>query len=68
MKELDQLKEMYSNVFGSESGKKVLKDLELRSNFRVSSYVQGDANGTSFEEGKRAVYLHILNMLGETKK
>ena len=68
MKELDQLKEMYSNVFGSESGKKVLKDLELRSNFRVSSYVQGDSNGTSFEEGKRAVYLHILNMLGETNK
>lgn len=68
MKEVEQVKEIYRHVFGSESGKRVLKDLEVRSNFRVSSYVQGDANGTAFEEGKRAVYLHILNMLEEANK
>jgi len=30
-----------------------------------SSYVAGDANATAFEEGKRAVILHIHNMLEE---
>ena len=43
----------------------MLKDLEGRCNYRVTTYVQNDSNGTAFEEGKRAVYLHILNMLQE---
>ena len=29
------------------------------------SYVAGDANATAFEEGKRAVILHIYNMMKE---
>ena len=65
MKEIEQLKGMYNQTFDSYAGKKVLKDLEARCNWRASSYVAGDANATAFEEGKRAVILHIHNMMTE---
>ena len=63
--QIAQLKVMYKDTFEDNAGKKVLKDLELRCNWRASSYVAGDANATAFEEGKRAVILHIYNMLKE---
>ena len=62
---ITQLKTMYTDIFGSTAGKKVLSDLEARCNWRTSSYVAGDANATAFEEGKRAVLLHIYNMMNE---
>jgi hypothetical protein len=65
VKEIEQLKDMYRQTFDTDSGVKVLKDLEARSNWRTSSYVAGDANATAFEEGKRAVILHIYNMMQE---
>jgi len=65
VKEIEAIRFMYSQVFSTESGKKVLKDLEARCNYRNTTYVQNDSNGTAFEEGKRTVYLHILNMLEE---
>ncbi len=65
MQEPNKLKLMYNDLFTSESGKQVLVDLEARCNWRTSSYVAGDANATAFEEGKRAVLLHIHNMLRE---
>ena len=63
--QIAQLKVMYKDTFGDNAGKKVLEDLELRCNWRASSYVAGDANATAFEEGKRAVILHIYNMMKE---
>jgi len=65
MQEPNKLKLMYNDLFTSEVGKQVLGDLEARCNWRTSSYVAGDANATAFEEGKRAVLLHIHNMLRE---
>ena len=62
---MTQLKVMYKDVFKDHAGKKVLEDLEIRCNWRASSYVAGDANATAFEEGKRAVILHIYNMMKE---
>lgn len=64
-KEIEQLKHLYREAFESDGGKKVLSDLEARCNWRASSYVPGDANATAFEEGKRAVILHIYNMMKE---
>lgn len=64
-KEIEKLRYMYKETYSSENGKKVLEDLEKRCNMRNSSYVAGDANATIFEEGKRAVILHIYNMLEE---
>jgi len=63
--EIKKLREMYKNVFNEHAGKQVLGDLEARCNWRASSYVAGDANATAFEEGKRAVILHIYNMMSE---
>ena len=63
--EIEKLKDLYRQTFNSESSVKVLADLEARCNYRASSYVAGDANATAFEEGKRAVILHIHNMLQE---
>lgn len=65
MQEPNKLKLMYNDLFTSDAGKQVLGDLEARCNWRTSSYVAGDANATAFEEGKRAVLLHIHNMLRE---
>ena len=63
--QIAQLKVMYKDAFGNNACKKVLEDLEIRCNWRASSYVAGDANATAFEEGKRAVILHIYNMMKE---
>ena len=65
VKEVEALKSMYKQVFATESGKKVLKDLEARCNFRNTTFIQNDSIGTAFEEGKRSVFLHILNMSEE---
>ena len=65
---MTQLKVMYRDVFKDLAGKKVVEDLEIRCNWRASSYVAGDANATAFEEGKRAVILHIYNMMKEEEK
>lgn len=63
MKDIEKLKHMYKETFETEGGQKVMHDLEARANWRASSYVAGDANATAFEEGKRAVLLHIHNMM-----
>jgi len=65
VKEIEKIKDMYRQTFIAENGEKVLEDLEKRCNMHNSSYVAGDANATAFEEGKRAVILHIHNMLQE---
>lgn len=65
-KEIQKLKHLYRQTFiETDNGEKVLEDLEKRCNMHSSSYVAGDANATAFEEGKRAVILHIHNMLQE---
>jgi len=63
--QIAHLKVMYQDTLKDNAGKKLLEDLELRCNWRASSYVAGDANATAFEEGKRAVILHIYNMMKE---
>ena len=63
--EIEKLKDLYRQTFNSESSVKVLADLEARCNYRATSNVAGDANATAFEEGKRAVILHIHNMMKE---
>jgi hypothetical protein len=65
-KEIEKLKHLYRQTFvETDNGERVLEDLEKRCNMHSSSYVAGDANATAFEEGKRAVILHIHNMLQE---
>jgi hypothetical protein len=63
--EMMKLRQMYSDIFSTETGKKLLHDLEMRCNYNASSFVAGDTNATSYEEGKRAVVLYIHNMMKE---
>ena len=63
--EIEKLKDLYRQTFNTDSSVKVLADLEARCNYRATSYVAGDANATAFEEGKRAVILHIHYMMKE---
>lgn len=59
----------YAIVFGSEQGKRVLANLVSLFGER-SSYVPGDAHGTSFKEGERNVLLTIQRriFLGKNPK
>ena len=64
-KEIEQLRDMYTQTFTSENGKKVLNDLANRCHAMSTTFVSGDANASAFEEGKRAVFLHINNMINK---
>ena len=63
--EIEQLRDMYTQTFTSENGKKVLNDLANRCHAMSTTFVSGDANASAFEEGKRAVFLHIKNMINK---
>ena len=64
-KEIEQLRDMYTQTFTSENGKRVFTDLANRCHWMTTSYVSGDANASAYEEGKRAVFLHINNMINK---
>jgi len=64
-KEIEQLRDMYTQTFTSENGKKVLNDLANRCHAMSTTFISGDANASAFEEGKRAVFLHIKNMINK---
>jgi hypothetical protein len=64
-KEIEQLRDMYTQTFTSENGEKVLNDLANRCHAMSTTFVSGDANASAFEEGKRAVFLHIKNMINK---
>ena len=63
--EIEQLRDMYTQTFTSENGVKVFNDLANRCHAMTTTYVSGDANASAFEEGKRAVFLHIKNMINK---
>lgn len=55
----------YKNLFEMPSAKIVLEDLRKRCYADTPSYVPGltDREDTFHNEGKRAVYLHIMDMI-----
>tara|TARA_R100001079_G_scaffold108803_2_gene80066 strand:- start:167 stop:418 length:252 start_codon:yes stop_codon:yes gene_type:complete len=63
--EIEQLRDMYTQTFTSENGEKVLNDLANRCHAMSTTFISGDANASAFEEGKRAVFLHIKNMINK---
>ena len=63
-REMDELAYAYYEVFKTGAGQKVIKDLRERCNVH-NSCVRGDAKhpdpyAVMFQEGKRAVYNHIM--------
>lgn len=64
-KELLKLYGAYKNLFEMPSAKIVLEDLRKRCYVDTPSFIPGttDKNETFFNEGKRAAYLHIMDMI-----
>ena len=59
---LKERREDYKKVFESEEGKRVLKDLEKVCMYRSTTFDK-DALIMAFQEGLRAVYLHITTVM-----
>ena len=53
----------YSRAFGSPEGQLVLRDLLREGGMLSVSHVEGDAHSTAFNDGKRALALHIVQRL-----
>ena len=67
-KDLKQLAIDYKTTFGSESGEKVLKDLEKRCSYHTTTHIKGDSHDTAFLEGQRSVVLFVKSMLNKKEK
>ena len=52
----------YQQVFSTEEGQRVLKDLEKVCLYRATTFDK-DALVMAFQEGLRAVYLHITSIM-----
>lgn len=63
VKKREQLKADYRATFESDSGKRVLEDLERRCFIRTTTFKDFDPTTMVFNEGKRAVLLHIKTMM-----
>ena len=62
---LDDLKKTYRQLFNTDEGKIVLRDLKLRNHALTTTFVAGDPHDTSFREGQRSVILTIMRMMEE---
>ena len=56
------LKAAYKSIFSGEMGKIVMDDMKQWCHITSSSFVTGDPHITSFNEGKRFIYLRICSM------
>ena len=53
----------YRATFGTPQGERVLADLVKQCHGDTLAYVDGNPNGSAFEEGKRFVLLHIQRLM-----
>lgn len=60
-KRIKGMREDYKKTFESEEGKKVLADLEKVCLFKTTTFDK-DPYVMAFQEGLRAVYLHIITV------
>ncbi len=60
---LEQLQLDYRDVFNTPGGKRVLEDLEIRSFFKRGTITRADTGNMALvNEGRRQLFLHIVNM------
>ncbi len=52
----------YNDVFNSDDGQVILKDLANYCCFNHSSFISQDSHLTAFNEGARDAFLHILEL------
>jgi hypothetical protein len=58
-----KIKRAYQDLFQTENGKIVLKDLMRECHFLQPTFIPGDPLSGSFNEGKRRILLRIINFL-----
>lgn len=57
------LKRCYEFLLGTREGKAVLRDLAMEAYLVQTTMVAGDPGLTAFNEGRRSLFLHIINRL-----
>jgi len=62
LEEVENLREAYKLVFGSEDGQRVLEDMAARFHINASVY-STEPTDTAYREGQRTVVLFIQSML-----
>ena len=64
IKRREQIKADYKYIFSTDQGKRVFEDLRRRCFMDNTTFVTPDPYFIAFNEGKRAVMLHIKTMVG----
>lgn len=62
-KKLDQLRNDYKIVFGSDEGKRVLEDISIRCHESSTTFSKDNSHETAFLEGQRSMLLFIKAIL-----
>ena len=62
---MEQLVKDYMNTFASPEGERVLASLSRYCGEAISCFAPGDSYQTAYNEGVRAVILHIRRMVNE---
>ena len=60
---LKALREDYRKTFETPEGKRVLADLATTCFYNTTTFVPNDSMAVVFNEGNRAVYLHIKTIM-----
>jgi hypothetical protein len=63
----DALRKDFQITFGTENGKRVLRDLSSVCNFTSCTCEEFSAEQAFFREGQRSVFLHVLYMASNSK-
>ena len=67
-KKILQLREDYKITFGSDQGKKVLNDLEIRCHEFVTTFSKNNSYETAFLEGQRSILVFLKAMIKNIKE
>jgi len=62
-KKIEDLKNAYKIVFGSDEGKQVLDDLSKRCHEFSTTHVKGDSHESAFFEGQRSILVWIKSII-----
>jgi len=62
-KKIEQLRNDYKIVFGSDEGKRVLEDISIRCHESSTTFSKDNSHETAFLEGQRSISLFIRAML-----
>jgi hypothetical protein len=58
----------YCEVFGSEAGKRVLRNIIRESGFQTDPFVPGDPSHTTYFVGRHWIVRHIRSVMGMTEE